>query len=220
MEKNREIDFYALAKSKIAKLKSTKGFEIYNYKIRKGITESKIEKMEKLMKMEIPKEMKKIYRSMNGCELSWAYEDDENNLYGFWDIWPLEKIFFGWDGKLTLANFKNPFEDILWNDHYEEKEIKELKRHKVIEPVEGESSHITCKLKDNKIELFFVEEDSIKPLPIKLNTYFQLIIESLGVDEIRTQIRKKKFMKKPSSYKELKMLSKLIDVDISFLLHL
>ena len=217
MGNNSKIDFYNLAKSKIVALKSTTGFEVYDYKIKKGITASKIEKLEKIMGFEIPDEMKNFYCSMNGCMLNWAYEDDKIELNGFWDIWPLEWVFFGWEGNVSLTNFKNPFEDILWNDYYEEKEIAELKKHKVLEPIEGEDSHVTCKLGDGEIELFYVEDGKCKLLPIKLLNYFHLIIESLGVGEIRSQIKKPKFVENPLVFKDLKNLDKLIKVDSSVL---
>ncbi len=211
------IDFYNLAKSKIKALKSLENFEIYDVKINKGISQKKVDEMEKIIGVEIPSKLKAFYQSMNGCELSWAYEGKKYDLNGFWDIWSLERFFFGWEGKISSANLKNPFEDILWNDYYEEKDIKELKKHQVLESVEGDGSYVTCKIRKNKINLFIIEEDEYKSLPIDLFTYFYLVIESLGVEDIRSKMKKNKFLKDPFSYKELKRLNKLVKIDMSFL---
>ncbi len=217
MPNSSTINFRELAKSKIAALKSTPGFEIYDYKTPKGISQANIEKMEKIMQCLIPEELIQFYSSMNGCSLNWSCEIGKINLYGFWSIWPLEWVFFGWGGRISSSAYKDPFEDVLWNDYYEEKEILELKKHKLIEPIESENAHITFKLETNKVVMYFVDDGKCKPLPIDFITYIHLIIESLGVSEIRNQIRKAKFMKNPLAYRDLKIVDSLIKMDMSFL---
>lgn len=215
MDHKNSIDFKGLIDNKIRTLQVLEGVEIIEHHINKGIAGEKLEKIETTLGYELPPEMVNFYTAINGFQLQWRYELKTKELYGFWDVWSLERLFFGWDGKITKSNATNPFEDILWNDEYEVHEIKELKKHKVIESIEGESAYVTCKIENRKLALFYVNENSVKMLSLDFENYMQIIIDTLGIGDIRAKLAKPKFFENPLVYPDLKKLHGLIAVDFN-----
>lgn len=208
-------DFKEIATQKLTTLKAISGFEVSDYQFHKGISQAKIEKMESVMGHKIPDELLKFYNTMNGCQLNWSYETEGVELYGFWDIWSLEQLFFGFDGNISKTNFENPHEDMLWNDFFEKKELTELKKHKVVEPIEGDDACISCKLEEGVVKMFYVREGAWKPLLLSFTQYVGLIFEMLGVGDIREQFVKPKFFENPLRHQDLKKLNKLIPMNLS-----
>jgi len=207
------MDYYSLLKKKVNTLKSNKA-EIYDFKINKGIAADKVKKMEEFMEKKIPIDLLEFYSSVNGCHLSWELTMEEESLYGFWDIWPLEKVFFGFSGRLAAKNLENTFEDILWNDYFEEKQISELKTHQVLESIEGESAYVTFKITNGKLPLFYVNEGEVAPIPLDFASYLAFVFESYGVETIREDIQKKGFFKNPLTKPYLKLLNKHIPLNL------
>lgn len=200
------INFYKLINSKIEVLKKTDGIEIFDFKINKGISEKKIAKIEQYLGYQIPPIMKSFYAIVNGFNLQWNYEKDNIQLYGFIDLWKLERVFGGWDGSISKSKISNPFEDILWNDYMEEKNIKEIRQHKLIESIEGEGSFVTCKISNGEVKLYYLEDEKLKKIHADFQQYLLIIIESFGVEDIRLLTTKKSYKKRIHSYKELNIL--------------
>lgn len=213
MTKSTNIDYQKFIKERVNTMKKMEGFSVDNFKLNKGISPDKVEKISSLLGSKIPSAILNFYSAVNGFELSWNYEDENTELFGCWDFWSLERLYFGYDGKISKTNLANPFEETLWSEEYEEKAIKELKQHKVIESVIGEDTYVTCKIIGENVQLFYTNEDRWKPIPIDFDKYVQVIVEFLGVSDIRAELAKPKFYNNPKSYRDIKTLNKMIPLN-------
>lgn len=202
---------YLKEKVKLLKLA---GAEVFDFKINKGISPDKLARVEQAAQIKIPVELIEFYGTVNGCSLNWQLEVDGEPLYGFWDLWPAEKVFFGPSGRLNQKNAQNVFEDILWNDFFEEDQICELKKHKVIESIEGESAYVTLKPEGGKFNLFYVNEGEYNKISLGFRDYLAFVFETYGISNIREEMQKKSFLQNPLKNRSLKLLSKHVSVNL------
>lgn len=213
----KNFDFKSYIKQKISIMKETEGIIIEHLKFYPGISRNKVDKILSFSNKTIPRQLLNFYSSVNGLELTWSYASDKTRLSGFFNFWSLERLLFGYEGKMTKSNLLNPFEEILWNEDYEKKVINELRDHFVIESIEGEDAYITCKISNDNLSLFYVFEDRWKPILLDFDEYIFFIVETFGVSNIRYELTKPRFLEALYRYKDLKKMDELISADFSFL---
>jgi hypothetical protein len=198
-------------KSELAKrLKTLKehNLDVHHKKMGSGVSDATIAKIQKAAPLDLPEELLAFYREANGVELSWTMENDEQSLFGSISILPLQKAIFG-ENPVRQDRYEDAFEDMLWNDFYAPAKIKQFKQHRVLESVEGEPVFITFQIADGAVQLFHVEEETIKPLQVSFTSYIELIIHYLGAGNLREHLTSKGWEKKIRADRELQYLAKL-----------
>jgi hypothetical protein len=191
----------------IDRLSKQRNFTLYECKINKSIDDDLISRITNEAELTLPEELLFFYREMNGVDVSWALQKDDEEIYGSIFILPFQEAVFGYDGSIQRSQYENAFEDVLWNEFYSDKKVKELKQHRLFESIEGDSAFITFRMLDSKIQLFYVYEEEIKPLQVSLTDYLNLIIQYIGAGSIREHLKSKQWKQKINKDKVLRFIA-------------
>ncbi|NES67193.1 MAG: SMI1/KNR4 family protein [Okeania sp. SIO2D1] len=193
---------------RLESLQKIRYIELYECKISKGINDEIVSRIAIELGFSLPEELISFYKEMNGVDISWSFKkDNDEEISGSILILPLKEAIFGYDGHIESAQYENAFEDVLWNEFYSNKKIKELKQHRLFESIVGDSSFITFKLVDECVQMFYVYEEKIKPLQVSLTDYLELIIEYAGTGNIREYLISKRWEQKIRKDKELNFIA-------------
>lgn len=183
------------------------GCTFHTCEINKGVNDDFVSRIVSQSELILPEEFLSFYREMDGIDISWTLEKDDQEIYGSIFILPLKEVVFGYNGSVNKICYDNAFEDVLWNEFYSDKKIKELKQHRLLESIEGDSSFITFKLLEENIQLFYIYEEEIKPLQVSFTNYLNLIIQYLGASDIREYLKSKQWEQKISTDKDLQLIA-------------
>jgi hypothetical protein len=158
----------------------------------------------------MPDDWYDLFSTINGLEFNWnipAKEADQG-LAGFFRF-------------PDIGNFiANKTEDKLWVDWYEKEDIEEMKKHHILEMIEGNDAYITVKFgEDGSYKLYFADGENINhggskelpEIPLTLKQYMEVVAGYYGVYPVRYHLHKKDFYTQPEKYiSEYESLKQLI----------
>jgi len=133
-----------------------------------------------------------FYAEYDGIEYDWQMDDNE--VSGFINIHSFGEMI------------ENETEGKLWVDWYDEKDIEEIKKHRIFETIVGSDYYITIKFEENGgYKLFYVPEGSVnnggsktlQEIPLTIEQYLNVISKYYFSYEIRHQLHKKEFYENP-----------------------
>ena len=131
-----------------------------------------------------------FYNNLNGAELEWSFKKNDTSINGFLCMTSfIELLDENTEGKL-------------WVDWYEGEDIKEIKKHRILEYIVGTDYFVTVKFESNgDYKLYYVPEGSVNhrgsknlhEIPLTIKQYFNVINSYLGFSNIRYHLHKKEF---------------------------
>jgi hypothetical protein len=139
----------------------------------------------------------KLFNSVNGLDLHWKLNKDDVSLSGFFHLTHF----------LDLR--ESSTENKLWVDWYNQEDIEEMKKHKILEMLHGNDAYITVKFEeDGSYNLYFVDGDMINnggskelpKLPLNLPQYIQIVMNYFGVHSVRYHLHKNEFYQNPKAF--------------------
>lgn len=137
-----------------------------------------------------------FFKSVDGIQLLWKLDKDETETFGCF----------------LLTDFgrfqENDTENKLWCDWYEEDDIAEMKKHRIVERLHGDDAYITVKFDGDQYNLYFVDGDLINfggskelpKLPLTITQYVKIITAYFGVYSLRYHLHKEDFYSNPKKY--------------------
>jgi len=157
------------------------------------ITKEMLQYYEEDYKISVNKDVFKFYNSLNGIELDWSLKTKTSLLTGFFNIHSFSEMI------------ENDTEGKLWEEWYEESDIKEIKKHRIFETIVGTDYYITIKFLKNKYKLYYVPEGSVnnggskklQEIPLTISQYFKIINSCFGIHMIRHHLHEIKFYENP-----------------------
>lgn len=136
----------------------------------------------------IPEEIESFYKTFNGCSIEWfGPGKPPDQPAGFFEIFPIEIAFGGFEKNLVKKNEDRIFQNTLWTNDYSSKEKKELKKHKVLESILGVSDYVTLKIIENKYQLYYVRRGDVFLIKMTFSEYINNCINLLGMYGIRKE---------------------------------
>ena len=143
----------------------------------------------------MPDDWFELFNALNGLELRWQIPGAHPSLTGFFQIHHFQRFL------------ENDSEDRLWVDWYEQEDINEIKKHRVLESIDGDDAYITVKFEeDGKYNLYYVPEGAVNfggskelsRIPLDLSQYVQLVAGYFGVYSVRRHLHQEEFYRNPS----------------------
>ena len=141
----------------------------------------------------IDSDLKEFYKMLNGFSIDWSISNDQFDMNGSLHFFNIQQAFFGYK-KINSENYESALEDVLWNeDGFEEKEIKKLKPHRVLESVAGDDAWYTYIPFTNNEKLYYICDGKIKTLKITRQAFinFRLLTMGLSVKIGRASCRER-----------------------------
>lgn len=201
--------YQELLNQRLAVLQQQTGVTVRVKKIAGGIAAEVVRAIEAEIPFKLDAELLSFYQEMNGVELSWSVQQPDQEIYGSIFILPLTKGIFGYGEAIALVTYDNAFDEILWNeDSFEEDSIAELKKHRVFETVEGLPVAVTYKPKMSQKKLYYVDEETIKPLVLPFTDYVKVLFQYLGAENIRELLTSKQWEKQVKENQKLQTVAK------------
>lgn len=145
----------------------------------------------------IPDDWYAFFNSVNGLDLNWKLSKGDISISGFFQL----THFLDLQASLT--------ENKLWVDWYNEEDIEEIKKHGILEMLQGNDAYITVKFEeDGSYNLYFVDGDMINngsakelpKLPLNLQQYIQVVSDYFGVYSVRYHLHKSEFYQNPKAF--------------------
>lgn len=135
----------------------------------------------------LPESMEAFYRQMDGFELTWETDlDDDYASYQSAYSKSLAKVFGGWDGMKQRKKWtEDVFEDTLWQDWMKEEcldgeeEFAWIKGAKHLESIEGVSMELALHVEGDKTRISLID-DRDYPLTVDFEGYLECQIKLLG----------------------------------------
>lgn len=177
-----------LLSHRIAALRAQPGLSLRALTVGPGLDDLSIRRLASAARGALDPDLLAFYREVNGLELSWSvYPDGEeagNEIPGGILIPPLEQAIFGWCVERGRSDYEGAFEDELWStESYAEESIAELRRHRVLERIEGDSANVT--FIPGSPGLWYVYEEDIDPIVPDVGTYLRVVLTYLGAGTVR-----------------------------------
>jgi hypothetical protein len=176
-----------LLERQIALLRQAPGeLKLRTFEIGRGIEEPLLEQTLAEADVSLSPDLLQLYREMNGAEASWSWYPKGEEIFGSIWILPLQKALFGFTGRIERSRYEEAWVDELWNRAaFAEESIRELKGHRVFEPLEGEPGFVTFKPSLDATNLLYVYEEEISTMRVSFTEYLRLVLEHLGAGRIR-----------------------------------
>ncbi len=94
-------------------------------------------------------------------------------LYGWIDIWPVEKMIGGENGNLDITETERnrAFEETIIQDNDDEAKRADLQMHRMLESHWGASIYTTVKFDSEDSALYFVDGYGQYKLPLNFSDY-------------------------------------------------
>lgn len=172
------------------------------------LTEGELKIREESFQMTFPDWVLKLYGEQNGLFRRWELKDTSISLSGFINLYSFEKMYIYSHEKQQL-----------WEDWYEEEDIKRIKQHRVLEQIYGDDAYITIKfLPNQKYKLYYVgegyvndgESENLPQIPLTIEQYIEVVTRYFGLYGIRHHLYKEEFYKNPFDvYPKLRDLEKM-----------
>jgi hypothetical protein len=187
----------------------TIGAEINKSETELILTEDELPYLENEYKTKINNDVFKFYNNLNGIEFDWSLKRNDFLLTGFINIHSFYDLIM------------NSTENKLWANFYENDDIQEIKKHRILETIIGTDYYITIKIDpiNGDYKLYYVPEGAVnnggskklKEIPLKIDQYFEVITRYFGIHMIRHHLHEEKFYTHPFDViPELKLLEKII----------
>lgn len=136
----------------------------------------------------LPEPMEAFYRQMDGFELTWETDlDDDYASYQSAFSKTLDRVFGGWDGMKHKGKWDHDvFEGTLWQDWaWEEYEDGEeafgwIEGAKHLESIEGVSMELALYVNDGKTRIAIIDELECLPTKLDFEAYLECQIKLLG----------------------------------------
>ncbi len=154
-----------------------------------GCSKEELDRISEVVKMELPKELTDFYSELNEFSLVWTCENEGLNLYGSCDIVDIQTSIFGFNKQHDVIK-DDRFEDVFWNDDFDEDMIQKLKSHYLLEVFEGSSEWTTFTLNQGKIKLYDIYIQDVNEYKISLQDYIKGIIMWGGLATVREEMLK------------------------------
>lgn len=137
-----------------------------------------------------------FFKSADGIELRWELDKAEVKTAGYFLLTD------------CMSFMENHTENKLWCDWYEEEDIIEMKKHRIVERLHADDAYITVKFDDGGYSLYFVDGNAInfggsKELPkllLTITEYVKIIADYFGVYSLRYHLHKGDFYTNPKKY--------------------
>lgn len=157
-----------------------------------------LSRIAELIGQPVPRELLDLYEQANGFTIEWKATDD-SGLYGYFDIWSIERMFTGTFANLDIDSdsLRNVFEETLIIDLHEDEQRTTRQKHRMLESHWGQPAYTTITIENDRMKLWYLDDDQIIPLPLSLEEYIRLLFESMGLDSVRHYLQFPEFFKTP-----------------------
>jgi hypothetical protein len=145
----------------------------------------------------VPDDLFGLFESFDGLDLRWTLKNEGQNLSGFFQFAAIEDML------------ENKTENKLYADWYQPEDIAEIKKHRILEMLNGTDCYVTIVFnKGNDYTLYYVPDDGVNfggskmlaKIPLTIEQYVQIVFGYYGVYSVRHHLHKPEFYQDPQSF--------------------
>lgn len=131
---------------------------------------------------QIPQALLALYREMDGLTLSWSWQRSPATwIGGDLNLLPLRQALLG----ASPLPDGQPCEGMLWNKDYPASTLRRLKPMRVLESVAGEPAFVCFVPRRRPLQLYLVEETSVRAIRSSPKETLELLVDHLGCHGLR-----------------------------------
>jgi hypothetical protein len=170
--------------SVVARLRGKDTITVSQCQIGDAVTGDDLEVIRLLNVTPPPPAIMQFFMSSNGVKLLWSGSLDRQPVQGSVNIGSLVNVAL----RAPAQEKGEPLEDVLWNQEFPPRILKDLKRMSIFEHIAGRSAFLTYLAEDVDARLFLVEDDRIQPILPDFATTIRLLKLYAGADNLREHL--------------------------------
>lgn len=167
-------------------LRLNKNVKVNHFSFQPGINIDVINRMEQRLALHIPEDVKSLFSSFNRLQADWQFSKGQQVFNGYINFPDFETSLGIVSSSGNMYVDDNFFEEVLWTQYFNEIEIAERKKFKLLEALDGVDGNFCYKLSDElPTKLFFLSKHSLADTGKTVAEYIDFVIRTIGMQNLR-----------------------------------